>query len=211
MAAADEPLPIALLPVGWSCLVVGGGRIACRKASSILEAGGIVTMVAPSFCEEASMLPVRRVARSYRAGEAGEYRLVVTATGDPLVDGAVYEDAEGAGVLVNAADDPAHCNFYLPAVHRAGSVSVAVSTGGRSPALASWLRSRIATLIGADVALLAERVGAVRDELRARGLTSEGRDWTALIEQLRTCSDPEESARSWLKGQSDTPQHPGSG
>ena len=82
--------------------------------------------------------------RPYERGEAAAYRLVVTATGDPDVDGAVYADAEEAGVWVNSADDTEHCTFMLPAVHRDGPVSVAVSTGGTSPALAGWLRGRVA-------------------------------------------------------------------
>ena len=79
--------------------------------------------------------------RPYRRGEVAGYRLAVAATGDPAVNRAVFEDGESAGVWVNSADDPASCSFILPAIARQGPVSVAVSTSGFSPALASWLKA----------------------------------------------------------------------
>ena len=100
--------------------------------------------------------------RRYRRGDAAAFRLVVTATGRPDVDGAVYADAEGAGVWVNSADDRAHSSFILPAVHRDGAVTVAVSTGGLSPALASWLRTRLAARVRRELGTLAQVLGEAR-------------------------------------------------
>ena len=97
--------------------------------------------------------------RRYRRGDAATFRLVITATGRPDVDGAVYADAEAAGVWVNSADDRAHSSFILPAVHRDGAVTVAVSTGGLSPALASWLRTRLAAECGENLGTLAQLLG----------------------------------------------------
>ncbi len=97
--------------------------------------------------------------RPYGRGDASGFRLVVTATGNPEVDGAVYADAEAAGVWVNSADDRAHSSFILPAVHRDGAVTVSVSTGGLSPALASWLRTRLAAQCGDGLGTLAQLLG----------------------------------------------------
>ena len=139
--------PVSLDVAGRPCLVVGGGPVAARKARALVECGAAVTVVAPGLSREMEALePLLHAVerRPYRSGDVSAFRLVVTATGVPEVDGAVYAEAEAAGIWVNSADDPAHCSFILPAVHRDGAVTVSVSTGGLSPALASWLRDRIA-------------------------------------------------------------------
>jgi siroheme synthase-like protein len=94
----------------------------------------------------------------------------------------VYTEAESAGVWVNGADDPAHCSFILPAVHRDGAVTVAVSTGGLSPALASWLRDRIASQCGDGLGTLAQLLGEAREHLRASGTRTDSVDWAALLD-----------------------------
>ena len=94
-----------------------------------------MTLVAPEVCDEARRAGAERVERRpYRRGEAGEYQLVITATDDPGVNQAVYDDAEAAGVWVNAADDPERCTAVLPSRVRRGSLLVTISTEGRSPA-----------------------------------------------------------------------------
>ena len=178
--------PVTLLVEGRPCLVVGGGRVAARKAVGLLDAGAGVHMVAPRVGPEAEVLAGSGLTierRPYRSPEAASYRLVVTATGDPEVDGAVFRDAEAAGVWVNAADDPVSCSFHLPAVARRGPVSVAVSTGGASPALASWLRDRLETELGAgpDMEVLAELLSEARADLKATGRSTEAANWRGAL------------------------------
>jgi siroheme synthase-like protein len=120
--------------------------------------------------------------RTYVTSDASAFRLVVTATGIPEVDGAVYADAEAAGIWVNSADDPAHCSFILPAVHRDGAVTVSVSTGGLSPALASWVRTRLAAVAGEGLGVLAQLLGEARSSLKQAGLSSESVDWAPLLD-----------------------------
>ena len=98
----------------------------------MVECGAEVTVVAPEVDPAIGALGVAVERREYEQGMAASYRLVVTATGVPEVDAAVADDAERAGVWVNSADDPAHCSFILPSVHRDGPVTIAVSTGGAS-------------------------------------------------------------------------------
>jgi siroheme synthase-like protein len=174
--------PIALVLKGRPCLLVGGGRVALRKAEGLLAAGAAVTVVAPRVDEALRALPVQIEQRPYAAGEAARYWLVITATGQPEVDRAVFADGNGAGVLVNAADDVPGCSFILPAVLRRGPVSVAVSTDGTSPALASWLRDRVAGVVGPEVAIVARLVGEARATVRAAGRTSEGLPWRELLD-----------------------------
>ena len=172
--------PVSLDVAGRSCLVVGGGAVAARKARGLLELGAAVTVIAPAVAPAmGDLAPSLRAVetRPYRSGDAAGFRLVITATGDPRVDAAVYADAEAAGVWVNSADDPAHSSFILPSVHRDGTVTVAVSTGGASPALAVWLRSRIAGEPVVDGAgTLAALLGEARRRLRSSGRpTDDGR------------------------------------
>jgi precorrin-2 dehydrogenase / sirohydrochlorin ferrochelatase len=186
--------PVSLIVAGRRCLVVGGGPVAARKVEGLLAAGADVTVVAPEVVDqltasaEASVEPgggtlaVER--RPYRSPEAADYRLVVTATGLPEVDGPVAADAEAAGVWINSADDLDHCTFTLPAVHRDGPVTVAVSTGGASPALAGWIRSRVAEAIGPEVAVVAGLLDEARAEVKAAGRSTEGLDWPAAIDAV---------------------------
>jgi siroheme synthase-like protein len=180
---------------GRPCLVVGGGPVAARKAAGLAACGAAVTMVAPAFGGEAEALArppgpgadsvpgtVTLARRPYEAGEAARYRLVVTATGRDEVDGPVAADADRAGVWVNSADDVEHCTFILPSVHRDGPVSVAVSTGGASPALASWLRRRVATALGPDLGTLATLLEEARSRVRAGGRSTESVDWRAVLD-----------------------------
>lgn len=177
--------PVSLDVTDRPCLVVGAGPVAARKARALVECGAIVTVVAPSLSKDMEALePLLHTLgrRPYREGDASAFRLVVTATGIPDVDGAVYADAEAAGVWVNSADDPAHCSFILPAVHRDGAVTVSVSTGGLSPALASWLRDRIADQWAGNIGALALLLGQARERLRAAGVPSESVDWAGLLD-----------------------------
>jgi siroheme synthase-like protein len=184
--------PVSLDVAGRRCLVVGGGETAGRKAAGLARCGATVTVVAPELhpsTEELSVDPAvtapGRVVferRDYAGGEAAGYRLVVTATGIPTVDGAVATDAEAAGVWVNSADDPANCTFHLPSVHRDGAVSVAVSTGGTSPAMATWLRKRLAEAAGPGLGTLAGLLEAARRRLQSDGLPTDSVDWHALLD-----------------------------
>jgi siroheme synthase-like protein len=163
--------------------VVGGGPVAARKARGLLGCGATLTVIAPDVCAAmAELAPLTIERRPYAAGDAGAYRLVVTATGIPAVDAAVYADAEAAGVWVNSADDIEHCSFILPSVHRDGSVTVAVSTGGQSPALASWLRARLAAQEGTGLGALAELLGRARQSVHDAGRSTEMVDWVALLD-----------------------------
>ncbi len=177
--------PVSLDLSGRPCLLVGGGRVAARKARTLLECGAVVTLIAPTLSDDIEALvpslhAVER--RRYRRGDAATFRLVVTATGRPDVDGAVYADAEGAGVWVNSADDRAHSSFILPAVHRDGAVTVAVSTGGLSPALASWLRTRLAARCGENLGTLAQVLADARLRLLEAGGRSDSVDWAGLLD-----------------------------
>jgi precorrin-2 dehydrogenase / sirohydrochlorin ferrochelatase len=175
--------PIMLDLAGVPVLVVGGGRVAIRKIEGLLKAGADITVVAPTVVDGISELAVRVVARRYEIGDLDTARLVITATDDPTVNAAVAADANSRGIWVNSADDPANCTFTLPAVARDGAVTVAVGTGGSSPALASHLRRELEmwlTNIGAAEA--AVTLSAQRSEMRAKGVSTESIDWSDRVQ-----------------------------
>jgi precorrin-2 dehydrogenase/sirohydrochlorin ferrochelatase len=166
-------------------LVVGAGPVAARKVQALAAAGAkvrvVATIIGASF-DRSAAAEVRE--QAYRRDDLDGMRLVVTATGDPAVDAAVAADARRAGVWVNAADQPADCDVILPAVARAGRLSIAVSTDGASPALAGWLRDRCAELITPRVLAAADVLAAERIAIRAAGGSTEGLDWHARLRTL---------------------------
>ena len=147
---------------GKAVLVVGGGAV-----DDLVAAGADVTQVDPG---------------AYEPGSAGRYRLVLVRTRDLAVAQQVFDDADAAGVWVNSTDDPDRCSFIVPARVRRGDLLVTVSTGGRSPALASWLRARLEQEVGPEYEVLLELLAAQRDELRAAGESTEPAGWRAALE-----------------------------
>ena len=124
------------------------------------------------------------VRRRYEQGEAARYHLVVTATGDPDVDRSVVSDAGSARVAVNSADGDSPGTFQLPAVHREGPVIVAVSTGGGSPALARWLRDRVAGSLPPSSGILAALLDEARTAVRRSGRPTDSVDWEHAISEV---------------------------
>jgi siroheme synthase-like protein len=110
------------------------------------------------------------------------YRLAVAATDVAGTNAAVYEDGESAGVWVNGADDPEHCSFTLPAVVRRGPLLVTVSTGGRSPALAAWLKERLSSELGPEYGALLDLLADEREAVRASGRSTEELDWRKALD-----------------------------
>jgi uroporphyrin-III C-methyltransferase/precorrin-2 dehydrogenase/sirohydrochlorin ferrochelatase len=139
--------PMFLRLEGRKCLLVGGGRIAEQKLDFLLEARAAVTVVAP----EASESLHKRIADGQIAWRRRRFEeldlcgavLVIAATGDPAVNESIYNAADAVGILCNAVDEPAHCHFYYPAVLRRGDLQIAISTNGRSPALAQRIRKEL--------------------------------------------------------------------
>ena len=178
--------PVSLDVSGRSCLVVGGGGVAARKARALLDCGGAVTVIAPDTraptwrpwsrpCTQSSGAPTpwaRRRPSAWSSPRPGFRKSTVRSTRTPRPLGS----GPTAPTIV------AHSSFILPAVHRDGAVTVAVSTGGLSPALASWLRTRLAADCGDGIAVLAHLLAEARARLKEAGRSSESVDWRQLLD-----------------------------
>jgi siroheme synthase-like protein len=191
----DHPVyPVNLIVDGRRCLVVGGGAVALHKVRGLVEAGARVTVVGTELVPEIVELArgaraaatgdaaVVAEARPYRPGEVAGYRLVVAATGDPATNQQVYDDAEAAGVWINSADDPERCTVTLPARLRQGRLTVTVSTAGHSPAVAAWLRDRLAAELGPEYDQLIGLLAEERTHLRSDGRSTEDVDWRTALD-----------------------------
>jgi len=156
---------------GRRCLVVGGGPVAERKVRDLLACGAAVTLVSPSLTDGLAALVaegrLRHRARPFRRSDLAGCALVIAATGRPGVDSVVAREARRRRALVNVVDRPQQCDVIMPSVLRRGELQIAVSTGGRSPALAREIRRRLEPLFAPDYGDVIEEVG--RQRRRARG------------------------------------------
>jgi precorrin-2 dehydrogenase / sirohydrochlorin ferrochelatase len=150
-------------------VVVGGGKVAARKVEGLLAAGAQVKVISPVLTLELQLLAdsseIIFLPRLYQDGDLDDAFLVIAATNDPAVNQSVWREAERRGCLVNVVDDPLHSNFILPAVVQRDDLSIAISTGGSSPALARRLRERLEKLIRPEYGILAGVMAELRPEL----------------------------------------------
>jgi len=175
--------PIQLLIKGRRVLVVGAGHVAARKIDGLLRAGADVTVIAPFVRAQVASLPVTIIERPYAAGDVDDFQLVVTCTDDREVNRQVFRDAEVKGVWVNSADDPINCSFILPAVARQGDLTLTISTNGRSPALAMWLRRRFEAEFDDKYDRLMDLLAEIRAEARYVLGTSEVSGWIEALDE----------------------------
>ena len=177
--------PIYLEITGRRCLVIGGGAVAERKIANLLEAGAEVTVISPDASENVARWSrnntIQLEARCYQNGDLDGYELAFVATDDDRVNASVYQEGKSRGVWVNAADDPAHCDFILPSVLRRGDLTVAVSSGGQSPALARTIREELEIYFSREYEQLAQLAAETRAELHQRALHVPFETWRRAL------------------------------
>ncbi|MCL4459954.1 MAG: bifunctional precorrin-2 dehydrogenase/sirohydrochlorin ferrochelatase [Chloroflexi bacterium] len=155
------------------CVVVGGGGVAERKVNALLSCGAEVTVISPTLSpglqELAAKGQIRAITRSYQREDLEGAVLAIAATNRAGINAAIRQDARSFGVLVNVVDDPSLCDFIVPAVIHRGDLTICISTGGRSPALARMAREGLEQSIGPEYGHLLTLLAKVRQELKARG------------------------------------------
>ena len=160
---------------GKPCVVVGGGRVGERKVRSLVKAGALVKVISPQISESLLRLEVKgkivHHARSFRSGDLRGTFLAIAATDDRATNERVSRLAFGLKIPVNVVDDPAHSSFIVPSLVEQGDLLVAISTSGRSPALAKLLRQRLQKEIGPEYSSLLKLLGAVRTKVRSLGFS----------------------------------------
>ena len=182
--------PVNLLVAGRKVVVVGAGRIAARKTAPLVDLGALVTVIAPNISDEVRALNVTVIERAFEPNDLDEAWLVVTATDIPAVNAAVFEAAEARRLFCNSADDPANCSATLLALVRQGDLVVAIGSGGRSPALATWLRQHVQSEMGPEYSTLVQLLSEEREAMRAAGHSSEDANWqnafaSGIVELVR--------------------------
>ncbi|MDD2388672.1 MAG: bifunctional precorrin-2 dehydrogenase/sirohydrochlorin ferrochelatase [Desulfobacterales bacterium] len=157
---------------GKRCLVVGGGTVGTRKVLTLLKCGADVTVVSPCFDDRllglAETGAVSLKSRCYRSSDLEGVFMVFGATDNEELNRRVHEDAEKCNVLCNIVDRPEACSFVLPSVVERGDLLIAISTSGKSPALARKLRTELEKQFGQEYDDLLILMGAVRKKLLAR-------------------------------------------
>jgi siroheme synthase-like protein len=178
--------PVNLVVAGRRCVVVGAGRIAARKIEALLAAGADVHVVAPKLGDQVrAWRDEERIDADEREFESSDLDgawLATAATDDPVVNHAVFSAGAERRVWVNAADDPDNCSFTLMSVIRRGDLVVTVGTGGRSPALAAWLKDRFTAELGPEYETLLELLSEAREAVRADGRSTEDADWKRALD-----------------------------
>lgn len=172
--------PVNLKMKGLPCLVIGGGHIALRKVKKLVLENAEVTVLAPEISEELMQyFREKRISwkrAAYRAGDTKGFRFVVTACGIREVAESVHEASLDEPFLYNAADFPPLGNCSLPAAFEAGGIHFAISTDGRSPAMAkyvkNWLKGKIPSSFGAWL----DRVALLREEMKQEMKESRDRE-----------------------------------
>lgn len=178
--------PVNLDIAGRRCVVVGGGQVAERKVERLVECGARVAVLSRRLTDRlADMVragTVEHIDSEYEPEKLGEAMLVIGATDREDVNDAVSRDCRRRGILVNIVDEPERCDFILPAIFQRGGLTVAVSTGGRSPALARRIREDLEGSFGPEYAVLVDIMADIRQKVTARGRTS--RENKALFETV---------------------------
>jgi precorrin-2 dehydrogenase/sirohydrochlorin ferrochelatase len=169
--------PILVDLQGKKALVVGGGKVAQRKIESLLEYGASVHVIARELTAELEQLRSRKRIELL-GGEFSEAHLegvflVIAATDDALLNRRVSQEAQKRGLLVNAVDQPADCNFIVPSVLSRGDLLIAVSTSGKSPAFARKVRLELDQHFGKEYGFFLNLMGNLRKEILRLGLSQE--------------------------------------
>ncbi len=157
-----------------SCAVIGGGRVAERKVKILLKAGARVKVISPRLTGPLAGLKsqekIAHYPRTYKPKDLRGAFLAIAATDDRTINERVFQEATENRIPVNVVDDPAHSSFIVPSLVKKKDLVVAISTSGRSPALARLLRQKLEKEIGPEYARFLRLLGAVRRKMIPLGL-----------------------------------------
>lgn len=180
-----EYYPVYLNLAGKQCVILGGGTIAQGKIAALRDAGAVITVISPQATDgikraaQRGQLTLRQ--REYRPGDLQDAFIAVAATNVWHVNRQIYEEAEARGVLLNVVDDPDQCTFIAPSIVRRDPVTLAISTGGASPALARKMRETLANAPALKWADLANALGRARRIIKEQRTVIDPARWQCVI------------------------------
>lgn len=181
--------PIFLDIEGRNVVIVGGGNVCARKAETMMAYGARVTVISPAFTDEIEKwaregsLQIRR--KKYDESDLDGANLVIASTDDEAVNTRVATDCRSRRIPVNVVDVTRLCEFIVPAIIEKGSIQIAVSTGGKSPALARTLKEDLQRAIGPEYDEVNQLLGSLRDGAKKKLPTDRDRKrfFDSLIEK----------------------------
>jgi siroheme synthase-like protein len=188
------------------CVVAGGGSVALRKVKTLLEHGAEVIVISPDLCSgltglaENRQIQVHR--RQYRQGDLKDVFIAVAATDNKDINREIMNEARTEAVLINIVDDAENSDFIVPAHMRREDITIAVSTAGKSPALARKIRTKLEKEFGEEYNNLCKLISETRSEIKKRGLNinndtwQQGLDLDTLIDLLK--KGDREKAKTFL-------------
>ncbi len=164
--------PIFIKLKDKNCLVVGGGQVAERKVNFLFKSEANVTVVSPDLTDALQLYARDKKivyrARKFKAADMDDMFLVIAATNDSETNRAIYLLAEKRNMLVNVVDVPELCNFYVPSVYQQGDLKIAISTNGKAPALARYIREGLEKLFPARINRDIEELDRMRQSQKVR-------------------------------------------
>ena len=180
-----EYYPVYLNLAGKHCVILGGGTIAQGKIAALRDAGAKITVISPEATDgikrAAQRGDITFEQRVYEQGDLEGAFIAVAATNVWHVNRQIYEEAEKLGVLLNVVDDPDQCTFIAPSIVRRDPITLAVSTGGASPALARKMRETLAEAPALKWADLAGALGRARRVIKEQRTVIDPSRWQCVI------------------------------
>ena len=174
---------------GRNILIVGGGKVALRKAEKLLPFGADIAAVSPAFCEGFAALDgVFLCCRKFADSDIDGAFAVIAATDDRALNSHIYELCTRRNILVNTVDDPENCGFYFPALVQSGNVTCGISTGGASPIFARYIKGKAAGMLDEKTLAAGEILARYRPVIKRRFDTEEQRK-SAAEKLLELCTD----------------------
>lgn len=171
--------PVFLSIRGKICVIVGGGEVALRKAERLLDCGAKVSVISPNLTPELAALKnkglIVHIASEYSGDLIDKAALIIGATDDEKTNAQISQDSRTKGIPVNIVDDPQKCDFILPSVVQSGDLTIAIGTGGKSPALARHLREELEKQYGKEYEIFLNILGNLRTKMEKNA--GIGKDW----------------------------------
>jgi precorrin-2 dehydrogenase / sirohydrochlorin ferrochelatase len=162
--------PIYLDIENRAVVIIGGGNVCARKAETMMKYGARVTVISPEFTDEIEAwaregrLALKR--KTYDASDVEGANIVIASTDDQSVNEQIAADCRARRIPVNVVDVTPLCEFIVPAIIEKGSIQIAISTGGKSPALARTLKEDLQRSIGPEYAEVNDVLGTLREEAK---------------------------------------------